>query len=173
MMSIRPFISVIPALMAIFTAGNANGQQTMFMGKITTANDALVAGASICIYNSNTKAEAVSDSLGLFATDLIQQGDYKIKIACDGKKLKVQHIRIGADNNGRTYYILYINKKKVTITPTKEDLFISGRINKIGNKQRIDFRKGTIHFFRAKKTDSTEDLIPIYKSVEPINPGMK
>lgn len=172
-MSKSSFIIVSVVMMAFFAAAPAHGQQTMFMGKITTANDAPVARVGICIYNSTTKAETFSDSLGLFATELIAPGDYKVRIARNGKKLKAGHIRITSENNEKTYYILNINNKKVTITATKEDLFITGRINRIGNKERIDFRKGTIHIFRSKNNDSAEELIPMYKSVEPINPGMR
>lgn len=173
-MSLRTYFIFAVAFIGLMSACLTYGQQTMLMGKVVRSDDAAISGAAILIHSKCSNVVAISDSLGLFATDMIDAGDYKMKIVIGDKTIKADKLHLQINSNIKSYYIISVSKKKVTTKVTNNDPFIASRIHSLGKEHIIDHRKGRMRFFKLKnKNDSTDVYIPLYQSVAPINPGMK
>lgn len=173
-MRLRTYFIFAVAFTGLLSAGISYGQKTMLMGKVVGYDDAAISGAVILLHNKGKKAVAISDTLGLFATAMIEAGDYKMKIMIGDKTMKADKIHLQINSKIKSYYIISVSKKKITTKVTNNDPFIASRVHSLGKEHIIDHRKGRMRFFKLKdKNDSTDVYIPLYQSVEPINPGMK
>ena len=143
-------------------------------------NNKPVSGARIRISRSDRLVqEAISDTDGLYHSNLLDEAIYHIDVVANGKSTEAKNLSLNA-GSGKKYYIIKVLGDKVVIDGVDEDPYLSLKLQKIRD---ADYRTNTIidgphigsyHLTEPKETGANNDRFFIYNkndSLRKIQPG--
>jgi len=129
----------ISALTVALTAFSflAHAQTAMLMGRVTDAANKPVKEAGIFLKSDEGKGVAISDSMGLYSTQPMPDGKYKVKVVVDKQVYTSDDVTLSAAATKGKYYNFKIGpNKKATLTVDTHNPFMEqrmGSVKKYGN----------------------------------------
>lgn len=118
------------ALSAI--AFSSNAQQAMLMGRVTDANNKPVKEAGIFLKGDAGKGVAISDSLGLYSTQPLPDGKYKVKVVVDKQVYTSDDVTLSsAATKGKYYNFRLAENKKAIMTVDTHNPFMEQRMGSV------------------------------------------
>ena len=121
-------------LIAAFTstAGISMAQQAMLMGRVTDAGNKPVKEAGIVLKGDAGKGVAISDSLGLYSTQPMPDGRYKVKVVVDKQVYTSDDVTLSAAaTKGRYYNFKLGPNKKATLSIDTHNPFMEQRMGTV------------------------------------------
>lgn len=119
-------------------AGNALAQQAMLMGRVTDANNKPIREAGIFLKGDAGKGVAISDSLGLYATQPLPEGKYKVKVVVNSQVYSATDVAVStATTKGKYYNFRLGGNKKVEMTVDTKNPFMEQRIGEVRKAKQI------------------------------------
>jgi len=142
---------------AIFTYG----QKAMLMGRICDADNKPVKGAAVYLRGKNDKDVAMADTSGLYSSQPLKEGYYKVRIVTGNRTLKADDINITAASTKGQYYLFTISpKKKATTTVTTKNPYMTATLSAIEAQDiRSQFLGGTILHVRVDSTGKIKEIL--------------
>lgn len=124
----------ISALAIAFTSISllASAQQAMLMGRVTDANNKPIKEAGIFLKGDSGKGVAISDSLGLYSTQPMPDGKYKIKVVVDKQVYTSDDVSLSESTTKGKYYNFKLGaNKKATLTIDTRSPFLEQRMGSV------------------------------------------
>lgn len=116
----------------------ASAQQAMLMGRVTDANNKPVKQAGIFLKGDSGKGVAISDSLGLYSTQPMPDGKYKVKVVVDKQVYTSDDVTLSAGSTkGKYYHFRLAENKKAIMTVDTHNPFMEQRVGSV-NKPAPD-----------------------------------
>lgn len=157
-----------PAICTLFlamlaTANISVAQNSILAGKIDDENKKPIAGATITVTkDGNQVAEMKSDGNGLYSSQLLDAGEYKVSIVANDKKRKTKTITLVPLERVKYYHNFTLNGKKVDESISDKDPFITVKMDSTRQYQRgmdlpVNSRGG---FFHTPPPAQTHSVTP-------------
>ena len=115
----------------LFTGSISIAQNNVLAGKITDENNNPVSYAVVKLTYGDRVTAYETDADGLYYTAVLQPGQYKLAIVCNGKEHKVKSVTIVSDSRKKQFYNFSFGGKKVITTVTNENPFLATRLKAI------------------------------------------
>lgn len=124
-------ISALTIALTAFTF-LAHAQTAMLMGRVTDATNKPVKEAGIFLKSDEGKGVAISDSLGLYSTQPMRDGKYKVKVVVDNQVYTSDDVMLSAAATKGKYYNFKIGpNKKATLTIDTHNPFMEQRMGSV------------------------------------------
>lgn len=132
----------------LFASKLSVAQNSILAGKITDENNAPIPGALIQVTQGKIVSDARSDGDGLYYTQLLPDGNYRVDVSIDGKWYKGRKVYLEAPVHGRRYYDLHLTSGRLVISVDDGDPFLATHIRKVEAEQPgVDFGPGRVGVF--------------------------
>lgn len=116
----------------MLTGNISFAQNSILAGKIVNENNEPMAGAEIKLSRVHEEAlELKADEDGLYCSNLVEQGAYKLAVYKEGKYLNAGKIVLNEKSGSQLFYIVKVSDRKVTIDEINEDPSIKVKLAKI------------------------------------------
>lgn len=124
-------ISALTIALTAFTL-LAHAQTAMLMGRVTDAANKPVKEAGIFLKSDEGKGVAISDSMGLYSTQPMPDGKYKVKVVVDKQVYTSDDVTLSAAATKGKYYNFKIGpNKKATLTVDTHNPFMEQRMGSV------------------------------------------
>src|SRR5205814_2371094 len=123
-----------------FISNLSVAQNSILAGKITDENNTPIDGALIQVTHGKIVSDARSDQDGLYYTQLLPEGAYRVEVRVGDKWYKGRKVYLEEAGYSRKYYDLRIAEGRIAISINDGDPFLTTHIRKIETEQiRVDF----------------------------------
>lgn len=134
----------------------AQAQQAMLMGRVTDTGNKPVKEAGIFLKGDAGKGVAISDSMGLYATQPLPDGKYKVKVVVGKTVYTSEDVSISAATTRDKYYNFKLGtNRKASLVVDTHNPFMEQRIGAAGSNSDNTPNSATMHIDR----DSNGNMI--------------
>jgi hypothetical protein len=99
-------------------------------GKVIDEEDAPVRGALIQLLRGDAGYETRTDDGGIFYTQWLAAGNYKVGVLADGKYYKMRRLRV-LPSDDKKFYIFSIRGGRLFVTIEGEDAFLKSQMARL------------------------------------------
>jgi hypothetical protein len=141
----------------VFAGQISFAQNSIFMGKIVDENNKPVPGAKVQVSKAGyIIAEVSADNDGLYYTQLLPSGYYKVDIIADDKLVKAKRVFLKEQDKIRWYYNMKLAGDKAEVIVTADNPFMEHRLSLVEERELFyDSERRTLSF----RIDSSGEVI--------------